>query len=493
MAAVVSDNDGSAFVSKSEFDILKKDFQSQIEKYNTSIDNKIDGAIASYLAGIQMSVEETLDVPYSDFGEVVCMNYHPASTYYALSFVGSYVRNSYAIQSGDSRGLQQCMWHNCKITSNRNSSNYQQVNVVDAGNQSATEPTNVVWIGRSKNYWDSLQVTLTYKDYDSRTQSDGNGYWVSNPGSVYSHLCYYARIAPGYYATLPTSGGNIWTPRVYMRNTSVSAATMYVNNGSLQSGTAGTEVQLREVSGKKFDYEHIIHWNNIESLRVCDPDWLYSLRASGSVRRDAMTSASTSGTWSILERQSNQYRANVGYSTSYKSSYGSNSDSNSLPTVGMLNSSYTSKTIKQTDRQYKQIIGSNTYTANNSTSDSAALLDGFQLFAANKGDVITWIPVFKNSKKGTAADSGPIKLYLAVGPLGATTSLKDSNSVRITDASNNDSSYFLIKNLKQKISFEMPKDGIVYAKWCHETSPSGNWEISLDLTNCSTYKRKIAD
>ena len=57
MGAVVSDNDGSAFITKAEFDSLKNDFQAQIDQYNTSIDSKIDGAIASYLAGIKSSVE----------------------------------------------------------------------------------------------------------------------------------------------------------------------------------------------------------------------------------------------------------------------------------------------------------------------------------------------------------------------------------------------------------------------------------------------------
>ncbi len=63
-AAVVSDNDGSAFITKAEFDSLKNNFQSQIDQYNTSIDSKIDGAIASYLAGIKVekvsNIESTL-------------------------------------------------------------------------------------------------------------------------------------------------------------------------------------------------------------------------------------------------------------------------------------------------------------------------------------------------------------------------------------------------------------------------------------------------
>ena len=59
-AAIVSDNDGAAFVTKAEFDSLKKNFADQIDNYNESIDAKIDGAIASYLAGIRLSKEEKL-------------------------------------------------------------------------------------------------------------------------------------------------------------------------------------------------------------------------------------------------------------------------------------------------------------------------------------------------------------------------------------------------------------------------------------------------
>ena len=59
-AAIVSDNDGSAFVTKSEFEAMKKDFAEQVINYNDSLDAKIDGAIAAYLAGIQLSTKETV-------------------------------------------------------------------------------------------------------------------------------------------------------------------------------------------------------------------------------------------------------------------------------------------------------------------------------------------------------------------------------------------------------------------------------------------------
>ena len=60
--AVVSDNDGSAFITKAEFDSLKNDFQSQIDQYNTSIDAKIDGAIASYLAGVKVETKNNKSI-----------------------------------------------------------------------------------------------------------------------------------------------------------------------------------------------------------------------------------------------------------------------------------------------------------------------------------------------------------------------------------------------------------------------------------------------
>ena len=58
-ASIVSDNDGSAFVTKAEFEALKINFSEQIINYNESIDKKIDGAIASYLSGIKIDKAPT--------------------------------------------------------------------------------------------------------------------------------------------------------------------------------------------------------------------------------------------------------------------------------------------------------------------------------------------------------------------------------------------------------------------------------------------------
>lgn len=82
-SAVVSDNDGSAFITKAEYDSLKNSFQSQIDSYNSSIDSKIDAAIASYLSGIKIE-SETNQTPFCYTSEGIIA---PRSNYADLKWV----------------------------------------------------------------------------------------------------------------------------------------------------------------------------------------------------------------------------------------------------------------------------------------------------------------------------------------------------------------------------------------------------------------------
>ena len=54
-AAAVSDNDGTAFISKPEFESLKNSFQFELNVKNSNIDSKINNAIKEYLAGAKMT------------------------------------------------------------------------------------------------------------------------------------------------------------------------------------------------------------------------------------------------------------------------------------------------------------------------------------------------------------------------------------------------------------------------------------------------------
>ena len=82
--AVVGDNDGAAFITKAEFDSLKNDFQSQLDRYNSSIDNKIDGAIASYLASLNVAKKALASNTRSVIAyplNIYCASFHTLSFY----------------------------------------------------------------------------------------------------------------------------------------------------------------------------------------------------------------------------------------------------------------------------------------------------------------------------------------------------------------------------------------------------------------------------
>ncbi len=67
-AAIVGDSDGGAFVTKQEFEDLKDGFDAQLDLYNDSLDNKIDGAIANFLAGRDVKERIELTNLFDEYG-----------------------------------------------------------------------------------------------------------------------------------------------------------------------------------------------------------------------------------------------------------------------------------------------------------------------------------------------------------------------------------------------------------------------------------------
>ena len=68
-AAVVSDNDGAAFVSKAEFDSLRNTFQAQVNSFNTKIDDKIDQVINDYMSGVRSKLSTRPIILFSKLKE----------------------------------------------------------------------------------------------------------------------------------------------------------------------------------------------------------------------------------------------------------------------------------------------------------------------------------------------------------------------------------------------------------------------------------------
>lgn len=113
-AAVVSDNDGSVFITKAEFEAMKSDFNTQIDNYNRSIDAKIDGAIGQYLAGLDLARKETLTTVYDQYkingnalgwyGRTTGANISLSELYYLVNNVEATIK-MYRYSNSDSKFL----------------------------------------------------------------------------------------------------------------------------------------------------------------------------------------------------------------------------------------------------------------------------------------------------------------------------------------------------------------------------------------------------
>lgn len=163
-SAIVSDNDGSAFITKSEFDSLKNDFQSQLNQYNTTIDAKIDQAISSYLAGINVATTRTYNSALS--GDIYMYDNTSAST-----------RMRYVYGPPASIGrLQDVKWSNnasygnlamidiALPTANHNTSKWWQTKLVIAN---VDETRRIAeWRGRVTKAYDEVDLSHVYFSFD---------------------------------------------------------------------------------------------------------------------------------------------------------------------------------------------------------------------------------------------------------------------------------------------------------------------------------------
>ena len=196
-AAVVSDNDGSAFVTKAEFDALKNNFNGQIDNYNTSIDKKIDGAIASYLQGIKMSkkVKTPTLVEYAKNNYIYTYDKNNTLEYkYGWPIIWGQFSSTNFTASGSTNREVGIMVKFAKGTPA--TSNEQDKTVIKSLQQDKSDAWFAHWNGFRKKCIDTIYCTV-----NGILQSDG----ANEPADLYKYL-----IATGQNGT-NNSGINIRT------------------------------------------------------------------------------------------------------------------------------------------------------------------------------------------------------------------------------------------------------------------------------------------
>lgn len=99
--AAVGANDGSAFVTKAEFDALVNTFNEQIDEYESNIITKVDGAIANYIASMQNRTTTTRDIIYKDastYGVLSINNDNPLDYKYGFPVISGWTMQGFTYE-----------------------------------------------------------------------------------------------------------------------------------------------------------------------------------------------------------------------------------------------------------------------------------------------------------------------------------------------------------------------------------------------------------
>ncbi len=178
-AAIVSDNDGAAFVTKAEFEALKDSFAAQINNYNSSLDGKIDGAIASYLAGTRLSKKVILKNTY--------LNYRLYTDQYIKDIMWTKA-NDYCVKqavaaNGDKQTLwQDVLWYNFYTIGDSSAWRAGSQHLVGPGSTKESTAVRRVEVGKNKNIVAWGNYIGWVESMSSITAIDGGSYsffgWV---------------------------------------------------------------------------------------------------------------------------------------------------------------------------------------------------------------------------------------------------------------------------------------------------------------------------
>ena len=535
-AAIVSDNDGSAFVTKAEFEGLKKSFSEQVDNYNTSIDNKIDGAIAGYLAGL-VSKKTIVDLPYADWEKVTSLNYalendywypnvsltvaHLAGMMYDLEITTNPIRFGY-----------ENWWAFAQLLYDRPSTRHSKRLLCDAGNESNSYPDYIIWGGLAKDYIDNISLSRTYH---CGAHGNHEGYlWGSMSDNM--TICYATRIKNGYFPNLVTETTNVWEPKTFWIGSDGNHKLYPKNNGGYNGTGTGyrevtnifsksntTSIVLNEVDDEKTTYDHIINYSNNSYDYFSDIDWLKTFTTitdNTLTRETQLQELNRFGMYSNLEfwNQNHLARTNEtdprieqdysgirvhdaqnlfdivsgdGWSgrenTNATWIWGDYNltDNTTIVSVGLIPKNYDGKHIYQTSKKFSQTVDNLQINA-----ELLNLYNGFIVLAAKQDDYIEWNPVFKDTYSNGTATDFELNVQLAIEPFGEGNTVTSNDKYILLDGQTT-AAPITTTDKKCSIKFTMPTNGVVYMKWwpSSTTIQSTNWEATLDLTQCGTYSR----
>ena len=506
-AAVVSDNDGSAFITKSEFEAMKKDFNDQIKNYNSSIDSKIDGAIAAYLAGIT-NPKINAEVINKSWKEVTAINGVLNNTYKVpnvdLQFMmGSQRQNNTTIGTGSN--FWYVVSHYSRLSYNENwvgTTNCYR-NLVTCTGDSPSNVGDIIWAGHAVRYKEQWNISRMIQHHAA--SGGGSWPWLDQPARVnYS-------IKMRNFSTLKEAGwvDNNWDtkkvtswPIAYLwhlaakpgeteapasQDVSVTFAESEISDNFRTSVTLDPD----EAGNTKI-YEHIVSYKGSDEWRISNPNWPNYINNSpentikSSDLKNIGSLSQQGRVFGAAHHSSPRNGLMVDVSITQEIT-----DDAYIPSLGL----FTGK--RRADVIYQDNVKENIDIGNKAIIEKKKpkLNEGFQLLAARENDEIEWEPHFNythvhDSDDSYVDNSHEVDVYFSNGPF--TDDITTTKLIQVQVGNETTKrNYATTTDRKCKIKFEMPSNGLVYVKWVpHFTGTSylnSDWLVTLDLINCNTY------
>ena len=506
---MVSDNDGSAFITKAEFDSLKNNFQTQLDAYNSSIDNKIDNAISSYLAGIKTELTTTKNIINSNWEEVSALNGVLLNTYKVPSVTLDFFLNSRVRQDNvanyDANIFFYLVTNYAHAVYNEN---WSTINNCYRNLVKTTQPYptvgDIIWQGQATRYNEKINIArLVYHYNNDRTGNGTTGVpdwpWLDRQFTSEFRITmrnFTTIVPPGYVTDWDNIKVSTWPIKYLWEYTQTIGGTWYQRENPIPADmiydSFVTEVSLdADTYGKTKRYEHIIAYNKEDEWRLTNPEWNMLLNASPEssvTASNLMDAATISGECRVIG-VAHHINPHQGGRKTAPILHEITNDA-TIPSLGLFSAKRKASVIYQDNEKYN--IKTDTKTIE---KIKPTLPQGFQLLAADKDTTIEWEPEFNYTHVHNGTDTytdnnHEVDIYFSSVPFTDKTTTTKKIQVKY-GTSNDKKDYATTTNRKVKIKFEMPEDGIVYVKWIphNETTYLDNdWIITLDVSKCNTYK-----
>ena len=538
--AVVSDNDGSAFITKAEFDSLKNNFQSQIDQYNTSIDSKIDGAIASYLAGINVAKQTSKSLIVKSWTTgVVSMNGVQNNTFQlpdvsgALGLFEEYyaaLQSDGNIPTGENIGINlnsawgevgtgeqiggKIVWMDANFNWKNSSKVNHYRNLVENVTLGTTlDVSKMTWAGVANNVteeWTLSKLVRYARNAGGINTTHDPGY-LENRYNINFILSTMLNLnAPGYVSSFIDKSNPLWLPTIrwYVRNS--SGGRVYDNNWNtgecISVSTIPSVKYEKDNNGNTYSYQHIVNWRANSSWEVAVKNATNYLKttSNNALRTNnwvnqVVTYGYTQGEWAGTEIFSGQNtrggdsrgRSHIaGWITNgivqfsdNKSSSGGPSNVSTIPVIGLIGN-YPANEIYQ-------FSDGDLYDDEGNKIAPIKLQEGLPIMRVSEDETIEWTPVFKNISVTGQPTISECYIILSYKPFTDFGSLSNNDDYVKMDGIAK-GSWAATTSKKVKIKFEADRNSYVYAKWVPKTdwttiNGSTYWETTLDIENCSTY------